>query len=304
MYHYSLIKDENSKLYNSLVKEKETPLFSLNIYDSLHSSAEKKTLVAYQGDTPIGIILIDHSKITKTGKLHSLYVNPSHRNKGVGTKLVFLSLEALRTENMTACVTFHTKDDPHAPFIEKILEKTRWEGTRNFMKRCYFNPYEFKAPWFHLNLSYPEGFESFLWKDLTDKERDYLRRNEKQGRFPQFLYPLKDEEIIEPINSLGLRYKKEIVGWLVTHRTDPDTIRYSSFFIEPSLKKRSLSIKLLLDSLHLHALSPTKSAFIEIPYLNVQADWLNLINKRLVPYSTEVIISMQSWLSLKPILDP
>ena len=158
-----------------------------------------------------------------------------------------------------------------------------------------------RAPWFHLKLNYPKDFKEFLWKTLKDSDRQYIRHNEQQGRFPEFLSPLLEERTIEPMNSLGLRHKGEIVGWMVTHRIDIDTIRYSSLFIERSLQKRSLAMKLLIDSLHLHALHPTKSALVEMPYNNVDSDWIHLVNKHLVPYATEVIISMQSWITLSKI---
>ncbi|NET42698.1 hypothetical protein [Okeania sp. SIO2B3] len=43
----------------------------------------------------------------------------------------------------------------------------------------------------------------------------------------------------EPLNSLGLRYETQLVGWMVTHRVATDAIRYSTmvrtgnFFVIP-----------------------------------------------------------------------
>ena len=72
---------------------------------------------------------------------------------------------------------------------------------------------------------------------------------ERKPWFPDQLNPFQDEAFIEPLNSLGLRYKGEIVGWMITHRTARDTIRYTAIYIREDLQEFGLAIPLLIESI-------------------------------------------------------
>ena len=50
----------------------------------------------------------------------------------------------------------------------------------------------------------------------------------------------------EPCNSLGLRSDNEVVGWMITHRTRPDTIQYTSLYVEPAVRRRQPGIGMAL----------------------------------------------------------
>lgn len=103
---------------------------------------------------------------------------------------------------------------------------------------------------------------------------------------------------MEPINSLGLLYQERIVGWLITHRIDTDTIRYSAFYLEPSLRFQGAAIKMLVDSIKLHLKNPTKWGLLEIPYIQAHPSWIHFFERRLFPYAAKITKLQQAWHTL------
>jgi hypothetical protein len=186
-------------------------------------------------------------------------------------------------------------NDPSTPAIKKILASVGWKEERPFILRCVFNVYLFNTPWIHHELSYPPGYEEFLWAHLTEEDRKELEHQELQQLFPWPVSPFIDEESIEPRNSLGLRYHGKIIGWCLTHRIAPDTIRYTSLFIQSSWQFKKLAMKLLIDSIKLHLKNPTPWAVFDVPLLLVHYSWVHLVKKRLAPYADQVIHFKQAW---------
>ena len=247
---------------------------------------------------PIGIALIDVHKILKTAAFYGLYLLPEHRQEGVGESLMEKALEEIKNEGGNVCTFKYTQEDPDTPALEKILTATHWKGPRPFMLRARFDPYTFDTPWMHYNYHWPPGYEEFFWRELSDKERISVEEMEAQGRFPIALSPFHTPHKFEPMNSLGLRRNGSIVGWVITHRTDPDTVRYSSVFIDRSLRDRGLIMKLLADSLLLHARFPSKYALLEMPHQIVYPLWAHFIKKRLLPLAIDTTHLVEAWLPL------
>ena len=96
--------------------------------------------------------------------------------------------------------------------------------------------------------------------------------------------PFIEEKKIEPLNSLGLRYRDKVVGWMVNHRIAPDTIRYSEMYVHPDYKPLSQSILFLGKAIKLQC-----EAVPEVPNatFRVETDntpMVNFVNRRLAPY--------------------
>ena len=53
---------------------------------------------------------------------------------------------------------------------------------------------------------------------------------------------------LEPLNSLGLRYQGEVIGWTITHRIDSETIRYSVMFVEERFQRMGRGFSLLTQA--------------------------------------------------------
>lgn len=256
------------------------------------------TFGACDNHLPIGAgsaLLNDHLHYLEI--LH-IEVEKSHRNHHIGRTLIAKIQEAAIEHGAKIFSLIYPQNAPETPAIEKILQANHWRGSRPFMIQCYFDALTFDAPWVHFNYRYPKGYQEFRWKYLSKKERENLEYRQKQGHFPQLISPFREENQLENLNSLGLKYEKRIVGWIITHRIDSETIRYSSLYIEPSLQFRGLAIKLLANSILLHMKAPTQRAYLEIPLLHVHYSWIQFIKKRILPHAIKTIYLQQGWHTL------
>jgi len=107
-----------------------------------------------------------------------------------------------------------------------------------------------------------------------------------------------EEKIIEYTNSLGLRYKKEVIGWMITHRIAPDTIRYTSLYVDPEYQYKGPSIRLLIESMVLQTRSTIKWALFEINLDQINPSWYKFVQKRLAPYSQKITEIYKTWKQL------
>lgn len=235
--------------------------------------------------------------LQQTDILH-IEVAPDYRNKHIGTTLLAKIQEETVLQGGNILTLVYPQDAPEALAVEKMLAANQWKGIRPFMVICEFDPASFDAPWLHLSYDYPRDYHEFDWKHLTPEEHEALKIRESHEEFSSAFSPCREEETIEFLNSLGVRHKGRVVGWMITHRIDADTIRYSSLYVEPTLHFRGIATKLLAHAILLHVQSPTKKARMEIPFLQVHPSWIKFIKKRLLPYANKVAFLKQGWNTL------
>ncbi|MBF0395298.1 MAG: GNAT family N-acetyltransferase [Desulfobacterales bacterium] len=220
----------------------------------------------------------------------SVFVDENHRNKGIGTLLFQKLEETLFDRNHSKIFVQYQSDNPGIGAFEKILKKQGWtipvvdkiifEGDRNIMK----------APWIHYPLS--PDFSAFPWSDLTDTERSMiLYKQRKEQWYPEVLSPFQDEEIIEPLNSIGLRYKGEVAGWCINHRVAPDTIRYSFMFVRKDLQPLGWGILLLAESMRRHI----KASMTDKNLIDCRSIWMvEKTNEPMIKFAEKY---MRQWVS-------
>lgn len=96
--------------------------------------------------------------------------------------------------------------------LEGLLEKLHWGAPTLRMRICESDFESItRAPWM-ARRKFPPGYEVFPWVNLTAAEReDIVARKQEQEWYPDQLSPFWMEALLEPVGSLGLRYKGEIV---------------------------------------------------------------------------------------------
>jgi len=185
-----------------------------------------------------------------TAELLSVYTHPEHRRRGVATGMLDRMEGLLRRGGCGALRAVFEQGRPMTEAVHSLLRRRGFPPvrTRALIGRCSKSGIA-KAPWLHEHLV-PKAFGVFLWKDLPEGEKAALRESqEREPWFPEQLSPFQDEAVIEPLNSLGLRYRGEIVGWMITHRTARDTIRYTAIFVRKDFQDFGLAIPLLIESI-------------------------------------------------------
>ena len=291
-------EQENYKRFSSLAKESaRCCLLGKDPFGI--STAQVLALGGFEDSYPVALILASIQPVTYFVEIHSLFVDPAFRNRSLAHQLLSQLERELPRGPTYQLILVYPLGDSSTPAVEKILSDLHWSGKRPFMTCCRFESALFHPPWIDLEIAYPEGVEEFLWKDLSAEDLEDLRHQQRQQLFPAALSPFQEKDRIEPLNSLGLRCKGRVIGWCLTHRIATDTIRYSFFFINRNFRRGRYGMKLLIDAIWLQKRSSVKWAVIEVPLLLVDAAWVHLVEKHLVPYAESVSRRMQAWKQIK-----
>jgi GNAT superfamily N-acetyltransferase len=100
------------------------------------------------------------------------------------------------------------------------------------------------------------------------------------------------------MNSLGLRHQGEAIGWIVTHRVAPDTIRYSSLFVDAKYQKLGRGISLLSQSIQRQIASEIENYTFSVAWEN--QPMIKFLERHLRPYLTGMGSSRKTVKPLTP----
>lgn len=262
-------------------------------------------LVARDGTTPVGLIIaqLHGSKEVQEGEsapeqfasLHSVFVVPAWRRRGVATLLTLSMEEELRKHGCDRLTTSYTTKLSAWQAFERVLAACCWSPPTAVMLMANANVCEIvKAPWLDATREAPQGFEMFEWTQLTDSERAQLKDEVANGLIPGSLSPFGDEEYIESSISVGVRHNGEVVGWMIVIRSPfvPNALCYRSQFVRPKLRtKHSLGPLLLAEALRSQAVSPNMAERPEAVFgisFEHSIKQVNFFRKRLAPYCYKI----------------
>jgi GNAT superfamily N-acetyltransferase len=276
----------------SLLKSSD---YSSLIHNSLHLNPTLLSSVThwvalearYEGEL-VGLSLSEIYPLHHNAQLSSFVVKSNYRRQGIGRKLFAFTEEALsQEENVQIIELMYEQTDPYTPFLEKIMASLGWSAAKILLIRCHFNVLTFNASWLH-HPYHPFPMSFFDWKDLTPEDRAYIAYLGHQGRFLPYLSPLREEELIDRETSVGLRRSGLVVGWSITRRPDPSTIRYSSLYIDSSLLQAGHGIQLLVESIRRQKQLLIPHALFEVNLTEIDPSWWRFVKKRLMPTADKI----------------
>lgn len=251
----------------------------------------------------IGLALAEVLPAGDVARVLSLFVAPEHRRKGVGTSMLAHLEHALAREGCTHATLSYRSNWPSAPVLKRLLEKRGWPPAGARLLICKTSTERIaEAPWLD-DVTLPKGFSVFPWTELRSEEEAAMQRRQREedgGWYPRTLTPFQAEERLEPLNSLGLRRNGEVVGWMITHRTAPDTIQYTSLFLAPELQGQGYGLPLLAEAIRRQV-----AVAEEIPHGIFQVEVENepmtrFLNRYLRPYMVSLADLRRSRKRLRP----
>lgn len=206
---------------------------------------------AWESGEPAGL-LVAELPVEKGGdpELLSLFVPSERRGRGIATALVERLEQEIERREFHKLVAVYMTGKPSIEAVERILEKRRWQPPETRMVSVKFDLEKLsEAAWLRRYKLGPE-YEIFPWVELGDQERDEIREShEKLGWIAADLLPWDYEKTgVEPLTSVGVRYKGKVVGWVLNHRLSEDTIRYTCSFIHKSLGRLGKIVPLYGES--------------------------------------------------------
>lgn len=275
-----------------------------NILESWHaiSSENKLAIILSSEQQNIGIGLAHFTPFLSHLNILYISIKPLFQHQYLENQILSKIEEEGQKLGLKIFTFAYSQQDKHLFSIEKMLASCRWANKRPFMTRCRYDMHTLHIPWLHnYAYSFPKDFKAFCWKELTEKDELIIQKKEQQHLFDNIVSPFRDKESLAN-NSLGLRYKGEVVGWILTHVVnhiqEDKIIRYSSMYIDQSLKHHGLlMVKLLSESINRHYSLREKypTALFEVPLLYTQKSWNQFVERRLVPYADDVERLVQAW---------
>lgn len=264
----------------------------------LIANTESIAVSAVINGEPAGLVLASMYKALKIAEIHSIGVKEQYRQHKIGENLLKTLQEELFKEGCILVTFLYSVEDYSTPYLERIFQKLDWPEPRIYIINCTFDGRTFDPNWLSQAYHYPEGYEVFPWSELTLEERKLLVRQLEQGSIQQAVSPFQDEDKLEPINSLGLRYRGDVVGWILTHRIASDTIKYTALYIHRHLQLRGPAIFLLCEAIKRQIDSKVPWAVLEVNVMQTEISWLSFLRRRLIPHAVSVVNTMQAWKQL------
>ena len=173
-------------------------------------------------------------------ELLSIFVKADHRNQGVATALLERLEAALAGRGFGEVKGTFMSGRSANDALLRVLAKRGWTPPAVRTVTLRFTPQGARAtPWYG-RLQYSDDYEVFPWGELTKEEREGLYRTQAAGPWiPAGLEPWRHDRYgYDAVSSLGLRYKGQVVGWVINHRLGPSMVRFTCSFMRKDLGRR------------------------------------------------------------------
>jgi GNAT superfamily N-acetyltransferase len=199
---------------------------------------------------PAGLGLAQLCPDCQAAHVHSLFVRPAYRWRGLGTALLARVEQEVAQREYDRVSMEYPADHAETPALEHVLAKCGWQPPQRTFLRCAVlgKPAVdalMAAPWMQ-SPQLPAGFELFAWNDLSLDERQQIERQRVAEQDGHSADPAVDDHPFEPLISIGLRYHGEVVGWMLTRRTAPGRVLYDWLAFKPQLRGRGYGLALVL----------------------------------------------------------
>jgi GNAT superfamily N-acetyltransferase len=246
-------------------------------------------LAARDAETPLALALAELPAPGADGcsELLSVFVAREHRGQGIATALVEAMEQALGVRGAAAVEAVYTTGKPSIAAMERIFEKRGWESPLLRTITVKFTMAEaLSTPWYGRMGLLPAGAEIFSWVDLTDAERRQLREsNERAPWIANSLQPWRHDQLgFDPVSSVGLRYRGEVVGWVINHQMDARTVRFTCSFMRKDLSRRARIVPLYSEAIR--RLSETACEVCTLVTPTVYPGMLEFIRRHCAPYAS------------------
>jgi GNAT superfamily N-acetyltransferase len=240
-------------------------------------------------ERPVGLAVAELPVRPEDGtpELLSVFVALEHRGQGIGTALVEAIEEGLGARGAASIEAVYTTGKPSIAAVERIFEKRGWEPPALRTITVKFTMAEaLSTPWYGRMSLLPDGAEIFSWSDLTVAEREHLREsNARAPWIPKSLQPWRHDAIgFDPVSSVGLRYRGEVVGWVINHQVDPRTVRFTCSFMRKDLSRRARIVPLYSEAIR--RLSETGCEVCTLVTPTVYPGMLEFIRRHCAPYAS------------------
>jgi len=251
---------------------------------------------AFVENVPAGLILADRKPLPDATQIVSIFVAQPMRRQGIAGGLVARMEQELAECGVTEAFAVFPSGKDSTPHLERIFAEQGWSEPQ---PRMYLFQASEKsmdqlmtAP-FMRPTELPPDYVFFPWGEHTPNDRQIVIAGLEAGRFPAMLSPYAEPAIVDPVVSLGLRYRGEIYGWMICHRIAPQTVRYTALYVRDDIPHKGLGIRMFTEAIKRH-LNPARETTETIGCWGVLANnpFAAFLQRRLLPVLPDVSVSL------------
>lgn len=242
---------------------------------------------AMAGDRAIGLVLAELVPAQRSANLLSIFVDPSHRCRGIGTALLTRLEQELQQQGCPELQLVYVTGKPSTAALERLLQRCHYPSPQPRMIVCKSTTERIAAaPWMQ-KYYLPPAFQIVPWVDITPSERYTIQQQQDEHAWiPADLVPFQLEDNFEPINSLALRYRQQVVGWVITHRLDANTIRYTCSFVRDDLQRMGRIIPMYVTAIQRQEQAGIRNGIWTVPRRHTAM--FNFVQQRMAAYMTSI----------------
>jgi GNAT superfamily N-acetyltransferase len=243
MYQVQNIDPTNADLYEKLTFPRFRELLREQNRASIVAGA-----VSCFGE-PAGLVLAEVIEGGQTGKIHSLLVTPRFRGLGYGGELLGYAGERLGEKGCARLELSFIEDHSWSPAMKKILGRCGWSEPQLDREINKIDVFALaKEGWLH-KYHLPPDYAVVPWPDIAPAGLAGLKEQENKW-YRGFVSPFKEQPLSpHPTTSFWLCRREEIVGWVITRLTAPDTLYYDILFVREELQSTGRGVQLLAEAL-------------------------------------------------------
>jgi GNAT superfamily N-acetyltransferase len=247
--------------------------------------SDRLALGLTDGGTPAGLGLAEFGENGEV-IVRSLYVIGKYRGRGYATALLAALEDAARAAGKVKLSAVWMAGQGFTETVEHILAKGGWAPPelRMYVLKSDLESID-RSRWLTRAKLEP-GFETFLWTELTAAEREAMMERQRMQPIPDYVWPFASSPDVEPKSSLGVRYRGEVVGWVVNHPFDANTVRFTCSYMRDELQGRGRLVAAYAESIDRCRAAGISEAIWTVP---VQFPRMVAFARRhLMPYATSL----------------
>ena len=202
-----------------------------------HLSGELLGVAANHRGLMVGLVIAERDD-QGSAVVVSLMVSPEWRHQGIGTRLVAYLSQFLRNEGIQQLTVRYQAPLNGLSVMSRLLKRLHWREPQQDFLLLKGQSDQLAAINWPERFPLPERYEIHPWASSYAKES-------ANSDAPAELKNAITSPSIELSMSLALVHENRLVGWVIAERINPKAVRYSSFFVRPSHRRRGQGLHLL-----------------------------------------------------------
>jgi GNAT superfamily N-acetyltransferase len=176
--------------------------------------------------------------------LQSLMVQPNHRNKGIATRMLAQLQRFLAEQGACRLAARYRNNTAMTITLAPLLQRLGWSAPRTDFVLLKGNANKLSSTGWNTRFALAAPYAVFPWVQATAQD---LSMAQQLGAPPELCPPTSPDDGTDHLISLGLRHSGSLVGWLIAHRLNAQTVRYSSLYVAPSHRAQARGLALLAE---------------------------------------------------------